>query len=497
MAGAQVQPEQRWRVARGVVAALYLAAWFGSGPEPSSLGCPPVASDCPGYVFLMGTKAFSPEFVDRFVHNPRGFTVPTLYWLMGSPSPETFARISRVQSAAWGLGWLALCWELAGLAGGAVGTAALALLLPFAWAAGYWQSANERASDAFGFAFSFLFAALCLLLRLALAGDVSDAPRRRRRLAVLRRGAFVLAFGATALLSFRSRDSNFLLGLGLLPLALAGRRGAAPVHRGWVAACALVLAVAVGASLRSNPLTRRHMGHVVASVGLADDELFDWFVARGAPLRPDSGRFSAMLPGERVSSFVADRDRVYNPAFYGEEGRLSFAGDFALPLLRSHPALVPWLQERARPVYAAFLATHPEYVLRTLWDGRAIVFAYDYAPPRGLPDRLVRRLPTGNELLPPLLGALALLAMVRGRRALRDPLLLAGAVVTFGGLSNAAAAYLGDVWELAEMGRHALLGSLLLRAGATCCLAAAVAGLVRREATPASQAAGTAGQVQT
>jgi len=436
----------------------------------------------------MGMRPLSDDYLEELSAGVRGFTVPVVYSLFGAPSRAAFRGISLAQSAAWALGWLALAWRLSGLGRGAASVAGLAALLPFAWAAGYWQSVNLRLSDAFGFSLAALFAALCVAAGPALAAEAADCGAAARARGILRRGVFVLAFAGTALLSLRARDTNVLAGACALPLAATAWRARGRVSRGWTAACLALAAGAFVAGTRPTHIARRiPMGHIVASLGLCDDELFEWFVADGAPLVPADRRLCPMDEGEPLARFVGALPRLFNPAF-GDSGGATFPGDFASPLLRAEPALADWLGTRAQRSWALFLATHPLRAAALVADGGDIALGYEFARPVGRVDALAGSIPSADALAALLAAVLGAAVWLRGRQALADRMLAAGAVLAAGGMATAVASYLGDVWETAEMGRHALQGAIFLRAGLALALAAAATSalspVLRRLAPP-------------
>lgn len=361
----------------------------------------------------------------------RPFTVPVLYWLLGSPW-----RIVLVQELFAFGAWLALAASLARLLpAGWPRFAAAPMVMAYAFSGDvlFWN--RVILSESFSISFAVLWMAAA-----AWVGADGRRPVPERCLAAASLAVVSLPFAFC-------RDVNaYLLPLAVVPAAAAlARRGLRPLF----AAVCLSLALIVSLSLANAASNRRHLAPLMNVIGrriLPDAEAARFFRERGLPESPSmKGKYWFQMPDwGRLDGF-----------FTGEAGA----------------------------VYVRFLLTHPRYVLRPLaadraeifdqrvvpwpWEGPPTedIFSYARAPGKNPVYDLMGRLsaPKGALFLAlaavwAALGAAALAA--RGRELLREPAFVLLATMTAAALVNILVSYHGDA---AEVARHCLVGSIMLK----------------------------------
>lgn len=459
--------ERRYRRLCGwglLLAAYFSLYWNAHGLTPICF------DDCRDYVALMGESIFSGSYWEFLVRPPRPASIPVIYSLFGTPSPGAAMHLVRFQISLSFLAWITFSMSVASLADGPVARAATFLAISSGmFARGYHHFNQYLLSDSI--ALSLLLLWLAILVR---------GQHCMAWLAPKSVGIRALGFGAfitlTGLVS-NARDTHVYFVLLGMPVVW---HGIARYSKGAAAATMLViLGIAV---LQDSQSTVRHvwnLTNVITGAILPHSERVEFFEARGMRISDDEvaryrrlgGAPSVFDVSEQITeasrSRHLDNGKLLDEVFAQNRGFIASQEEF--------------LVREAKSAYVSFLVSHPAYVVGN------IVQHADIMLNPSTPDQADD--PTGPVMMPayprafsvidylPLtwlvgLSFLATAALAAERR-LFTGLGGAGLFLVVAGMSNAVIAFHGDLWEVSEMERHCLIGSIVFKTGCGVLLLAA------------------------
>ncbi|HJW91988.1 MAG TPA: hypothetical protein VJ901_00080 [Thermoanaerobaculia bacterium] len=422
---------------------------------PAHSFVPTCFDDCLGYIPLMGVPLFSPRYWLVAQTMFRGFSVPIIYSFFGELHQHSAYAVIVFQALVGFLSWIAFAIAVAGLVSGRRTRWLLFMLIASAmFSRGYLAFDDRFLSDSL---------ALSLML-LWLAIVVNPFPLldfARRRLGRAGLVAFLVLFAVATAMAASARDANVLLLVCCIPLV---------VLRLWkrelptsIAVSMIAIIVLIGAMQWRSAAERNglNMADIIGGVVLPDAERKAFFVARGMPESIASITTPRALAGRTLGQIIDDRQLVIE-----QIGLLKYV------IMRLDPGFA---RHHARSIWASYLSRHPKYVLGNIAESWAVMFDqwYDGRPSlaAGVSIFEVSKLLWIADwidvrflIVISIVLLLATLATVRAGRS--DLLLQLGVILALGGSANAVISFHGDCWEVAEMARHAWIGSTFLRLGA-------------------------------
>jgi hypothetical protein len=419
--------------------------------------------DCPGYLALMGRSVFSEEYWIWFEHMFRGYSIPVIYSLFGEVEDSAKLAIVYFQTVVAFLAWISFALAVAGLfVGKLTRWWVFVALASGMFSRTYLHYDTELVSDSL--AQSFILGWLALLL--APFPLIGYLGRRLKRYWI---AVFLLLFWVLTSFAASARDANiFLIVFGLPVLMLRFWHSREMIYGMSQRRLAILMAVVIlsvvllqwHAASRRNQL---NMANIIAGVVLTDPGRLEYFLQRGMPVAVSGIELGEALGKARSLREITDnRPLVLGPFRAVREKVRTLGKDF--------------LRKDARRIYAGYLLTHPGYLAENLVASWSVMFeqgdpgVWDLSAEVPL-RRVLARLSaidiasTRTTLIVSLSALVFLLTLVAATR--RDFVLQLGIVLGIAGFLNALIGFHGDLWELSEMGRHAYLGSLFVKLGAT------------------------------
>lgn len=420
---------------------------------------PSCFDDCSGYLVLAGWSVLSPEYWIWFKHMFRGFGVPVIYSIFGEHE-YSWRMIVNFQAVTSFLAWIVFALAIAGhWTSRWVRFGVFLAVAGGMFSRGYLRFDDRLLSDSP--ALSLMLFWLSLLI--APKPWITWLHRRSGHSWLY---GFLASFAVLSLFAASARDSNvFLIVFGIPIVTLRMWHEEAPICGVAPRRLALLMAtaIAIAALVQWSAAAKRNgknMSHVIAGLVLTDSARTAYFVERGMPTAiTELAMPSAFRHGQTLREVTDDRDKVLGP-LSAQSARVVATGK-------------AFLDGPARRIYASYLLSHPDYVLRNLRESWDVMFDQWY---EGRPTvegwsifQLGKFLSPFDWLETRWLLAVAVLAVVffsvTGKCSWRDPLIQTGVILGTAGMVNSVIAFHGDLWEVSEMARHSWLGSTFLRLG--------------------------------
>jgi hypothetical protein len=437
--------------AAGAIAAVLALAFCVYAA--SSRGAPVCTGDCVTYIALMNMRGrdFHQTLLSMLwpwaipAVKPWGalmlrpWAVPLFFSMFGKFTALSASRIALAQTVVAFLAWTLFGFSCLTFVRNKpfrpiffIGVASLM------FGQGYQHFNRYMGSDSLALSSVLVQFSLCLLF-----------SRVARWCSGWRHGPYVLAAYVAALVlvsafEMATRDANIPLALvGVAFILIDGSYGVQSEFR--LLTILLVMAVAVPTSVSARVRHVWNAENILAGAVLPNPDMRSFFIQRG--LNPElQGAAAKLQPQDlahvdiyKIMAEEQEYQKLYRPFVHNVDG-----------------------------VYAQYLALHPGYVLDNSARHLAVIFDQTFESSEKLRPATTFSLSLADHI--PLFAFPILVLLYLVQRDLRRNVGYWPALLALIGAADAVLGFFGDVWDVADMSRHALIGSVLLRTGAVLCL---------------------------
>lgn len=421
-----------------------------------SLGTPICFDDCLGYISLMGLRW--EDYLHTFWTTYRPWTVQVFFSLFGNYTLISASQIVLAQAFLGFLSWILFAYSCRQLFSRPLSRAvAFILVSSLMFGQGYYHFNQRLLSDSLALTLVLTQFSLCLLSTRYLAW--CDTQQKSTKLYI---GLYIALFVFVSAAEMAARDANIALAcIGGLMVLFYNRSTVFPAKYRRIL-ITLMVCVALTQGVFAAKRHKLNARNTLAGVVLPNEEMRTFFLAHGMP--PALGDAGTRMKPQDLGHVNIDEMREQ---------------------VKTSVAIAPNYFRKFDRLYLWYLLMHPGYVIGNVikyWPmifdqnfqrniasvslGNEPVFAKDVpgfmlpvVSPGSLDVAFSDLVPWGIKLI--LVAAYLVYASFYGRtRAAFLPLIFLVA-----GSSNAVAAFFGDVWEAAEMARHAFVGSVVLNIG--------------------------------
>lgn len=314
---------------------------------------PSCVDDCHGYTGLMGMSVFAPDYWIWVRDMFRGFAVPVIYSAFGEQNEYSEAAIVYFQAVTALAAWFFFALVVSSFVTGRWRRFLVFVLIASGmFSRGYLRFDDRLLSDSLALSLVLAWFALIMKPEPVMAYLASRCGKAALPV-FLATIALMTAFVTSA------RDTNAFLVVFGVPLAFAqirrvggARLGAGPTRVAAVTA-ALMMAIVVLQLSTAGRRNSANVANIIVGMVIGDSSRTAFFVRHGMPVSlAQLDRPQALRDASTLRAITDNRALVL--------GALTSTRNEARAKART------FIRSEARLVYATWLVTHPEYVVRNV-----------------------------------------------------------------------------------------------------------------------------------